>query len=324
MKKTITLLTLSTIMNLSAQQMHPVQYTRNDGISIATNVYTPAGYDNTKKYPAIVVAHPNGGVKEQVAGLYAELLAKQSYIVIVPDAAYQGASGGTPRNVDTPSSRTADLHAAADFISTYAGVDANRIGILGICGGGGYTLNAAKTDKRFKAVATLSMFNTGLVRRNGFKNSQVATIQQRLKEASEAREEEARGGEVRYVGNMPKMSKEEVAKMPFELYREGYEYYLETHAHPNSTFRYTQSSLLDLMRFDATDQIELINQPLLMLAGSKADTRDMTEDAFAKAVNAQAKELYLLEGATHIQTYWKEPYVTQAVKKLTEFFKKNL
>ena len=324
MKKTITLLTLSTIMNLSAQQMHPVQYTRNDGISIAANVYTPAGYDNTKKYPAIVVAHPNGGVKEQVAGLYAELLAKQGYIVIAPDAAYQGASGGTPRNVDTPSSRTADLHAAADFISTYAGVDANRIGILGICGGGGYTLNAAKTDKRFKAVATLSMFNTGLVRRNGFKNSQVATIQQRLKEASEAREEEARGGEVRYVGNMPKMSKEEVAKMPFELYREGYEYYLETHAHPNSTFRYTQSSLLDLMRFDATDQIELINQPLLMLAGSKADTRDMTEDAFAKAVNAQAKELYLLEGATHIQTYWKEPYVTQAVKKLTEFFKKNL
>ena len=324
MKKIITLLTLNTIMNLSAQQMHPVQYTRNDGISIAPNVYTPAGYDNTKKYPAIVVAHPNGGVKEQVAGLYAELLAKQGYIVIVPDAAYQGASGGTPRNVDTPSSRTADLHAAADFISTYAGVDANRIGILGICGGGGYTLNAAKTDKRFKAVATLSMFNTGLVRRNGFKNSQVATIQQRLKEASEAREEEARGGQVRYVGNMPKMSKEEVAKMPFELYREGYEYYLETHAHPNSTFRYTQSSLLDLMRFDATDQIELINQPLLMLAGSKADTRDMTEDAFAKAVNAQPKELYLLEGATHIQTYWKEPYVTQAVKKLTEFFKKNL
>ena len=324
MKKTITLLNLTTIMNLSAQQMHPVQYTRNDGISIAANVYTPAGYDNTKKYPAIVVAHPNGGVKEQVAGLYAELLAKQGYIVIAPDAAYQGASGGTPRNVDTPSSRTADLHAAADFISTYAGVDANRIGILGICGGGGYTLNAAKTDKRFKAVATLSMFNTGLVRRNGFKNSQVATIQQRLKEASEAREEEARGGQVRYVGNMPKMSKEEVAKMPFELYREGYEYYLETHAHPNSTFRYTQSSLLDLMRFDTTDQIELINQPLLMLAGSKADTRDMTEDAFAKAVNAQAKELYLLEGATHIQTYWKEPYVTQAVKKLTEFFKKNL
>lgn len=311
-------------MNLSAQQMHPVQYTRNDGISIAANVYTPAGYDKTKKYPAIVVAHPNGGVKEQVAGLYAELLAKQGYIVIAPDAAYQGASGGAPRNVDTPSSRTADLHAAADFISTYAGVDANRIGILGICGGGGYTLNAAKTDKRFKAVATLSMFNTGLVRRNGFKNSQVTTIQQRLKEASQAREEEARGGEVRYVGNMPKMSKEEVAKMPFELYREGYEYYLETHAHPNSTFRYTQSSLLDLMRFDATDQIELINQPLLMLAGSKADTRDMTEAAFAKAVNAQPKELYLLEGASHIQTYWKEPYVTQAVNKLTEFFKKNL
>ena len=130
--------------------IHPVTYTLN-GLKIAANVYTPAGYEATKKYPAVVVAHPNGGVKEQVAGLYAQRLAEKGYITITADASYQGASEGTPRNVDKPFYRTEDIHGMADYISAYPGVDANRIGALGICGGGGYTLNAAKSDKRFKA-----------------------------------------------------------------------------------------------------------------------------------------------------------------------------
>lgn len=156
--------------------IHPVTYTLN-GLKIAANVYTPAGYEATKKYPAVVVAHPNGGVKEQVAGLYAQRLAEKGYITIAADASYQGASEGTPRNVDKPQFRTEDIHGMADYISTYPGVDTNRIGALGICGGGGYTLNAAKSDKRFKAVATLSMFNSGQVRRNGFMNTQLDSIQ---------------------------------------------------------------------------------------------------------------------------------------------------
>ena len=145
--------------------IHPVTYTLN-GLKIAANVYTPAGYEATKTYPAVVVAHPNGGVKEQVAGLYAQRLAEKGYITIAADAAYQGASEGQPRNVDKPYYRTEDIHGMADYISSYPGVDAARLGVLGICGGGGYTLNAAKSDKRFKAVATLSMFNSGQVRRN--------------------------------------------------------------------------------------------------------------------------------------------------------------
>ena len=122
-----------------------------------------------KKYPAIVVAHPNGGVKEQVAGLYAQRLAEQGYITITADAAYQGASGGQPRNVDKPAYRIEDIHGMADFITRYPGVDVARLGLLGICGGGGYSLAAAKTDKRFKSIATLSMFNSGRVRRNGYR-----------------------------------------------------------------------------------------------------------------------------------------------------------
>ena len=294
-----------------------------NGIDIAANVYTPANYDASGKYPAVVVAHPNGGVKEQVAGLYAQRLAEQGYITVTADAAYQGASGGEPRNVDKPANRIEDIHGMANFISQYAGVDTTRLGLLGICGGGGYSLAAAQTDKRFKSIATVSMFNSGRVRRNGYVDSQLATIQERLKQASDARAQEAAGGKISYVGDA-KLTDEQIAKLPFDLYREGFDYYGKTHAHPNSTFRYTMSSLLDLMRFDATNQIELIDKPLLMIAGSKADSLYMSEEAFAKATGAKDKELFKIDGATHIETYWKQPYVNQAVEKLTQFYSKSL
>lgn len=294
-----------------------------NGLDIAANVYTPANYDSNKKYPAVVIAHPNGGVKEQVAGLYAQRLAEQGYIAIAADAAYQGASGGEPRNVDKPAHRIEDIHGMADFITQYAGVDAKRLGLLGICGGGGYSLKAAQTDKRFKSVATLSMFDSGLVRRNGYQDSQLDTIQQRLKAASDARAQEAAGGEVIYVGDA-KLTDEQIAKLPFELYRQGFEYYGKTHAHPNSTFRYTLSSLLDLMRFDAASNMDLINQPLLMIAGSKADSLYMTEKAFKGATGTTEKTLFKIDGATHIETYWVPKYVDQAVNQLVPFYGKTL
>ncbi|MDD2467963.1 MAG: alpha/beta hydrolase [Desulfobulbus sp.] len=302
--------------------IQPVTYKLN-GIDISANVYTPASYEASKKYRAVVVAHPNGGVKEQVAGLYAQRLAEQGYITITADAAYQGASGGQPRNVDKPAFRIEDIHGMADFISQYAGVDTARLGLLGICGGGGYSLAAAQTDKRFKSIATVSMFNSGRVRRNGYVDSALNTIQTRLQQASEARAQEAAGGTILYSGDA-NLTDEQIAKLPFDLYRQGYEYYWKTHAHPNSTFKFTTSSLLDLMRFDATNQIELIDKPLLMIAGSKADSLYMTEDAFAKATGTKDKELFLIEGATHIETYWKQPYVDQIVEKLTQFYGKSL
>lgn len=304
--------------------IHPVTYNIK-GIVIVANVYTPANYDPLKKYPALVIAHPNGGVKEQVAGLYAQRLAEQGYITITADAVYQGGSGGTPRYVDKPANRIEDIHAMADFISLYKGVDTSRLGLLGICGGGGYSLKAAQSDKRFKALATLSMFNSGLVRRNGFMNSQVSTIQERLKKASDARVLEAAGGEVLYANSSTTpLTDEQIAKLPFDLYREGYIYYGKTHAHPNSSSNYTLSSLMDLMTFDANRNTDLINQPLLMIAGSKADTKYMTDDVFSKAINAKSKDLFVIDGATHIETYWKPEYVLQAVNKLVSFYQNNL
>ena len=276
--------------------IHPVSY-EVGGIGVVANIYTPANYDSSKEYVAIVVAHPNGGVKEQVAGLYAQRLAELGYITIAADARYQGASGGEPRNTDRPANRIEDIHGMVDFISQYPGVDASRIGALGICGGGGYTLGAAQ---------------------GGFQGSQINTIQQRLTQAAEARNEEAKG-KVLYTGEM-NVSDEEAAKLPFALYRDGYEYYFKTHAHPNSTFRYTMSSLLDLMTWDATDHIDLIDQPLLLIAGSDADTKYMSDEAFEKATGTKDKEMYLIPGAEHIKTYFVPEYVNLAVNKMKDFF----
>ena len=165
------------------------------------------------------------------------------------DAAYQGKSEGEPRNTDKPQNRVEDIHRAIDYIVNYKGVDRTRVGILEICGGGGYTLRALQTDKRIKAVATLSAFNTGIVRKNGFLDSQINTITERLEEAK---------------------------KMPFDLYKDGYEYYGITHKHTGSSFAYTVSSNIDLFSFNARVGMEMINQPLLMMAEKMADTLYMT------------------------------------------------
>ena len=205
-------------------------------------------------------------------------------------------------------------------------MNAERLGALGICGGGGYTLNAAKSDKRIKAVATLSMFNSGEVRRNGYMNTGLDTIAERLKAASDARAKEVTTGEISFAGTVDfdALTDESIAKISTDLYREGMLYYGRTHRHANSTFAYTTSSLMDLMTWDARDQIELIDQPLLMMAGEKADSLYMTEEAFAAATGTKDKELFKIPGATHIRTYFVPEYVDAAVGKLKEFFGRTL
>lgn len=306
----------------------PVRYTLN-GNEIAANVYTPANYDPSKKYAAVVVSHPNGGVKEQTAGLYAQRLARQGYVTIAADASYQGASGGTPRNLDIPQNRINDVRGMVDYISQYPGVDPSRIGALGICGGGGYTFAAAQSDKRIKAAATLSLFNTGRVRRLGYQDSQMTTVQERLKRASEAREKFAMTGETGYEGPSGTQTRQQIEEamshlQPGTLYHDGLEYYGITHAHPNSVSRYTTASLMDLMTWDATTYADLIECPLLIMSGSKSDSDYMSREAYVKATAARDKEYFVIEGASHIQTYYVPEYVDAAVGRLTEFFGKNL
>lgn len=307
--------------------IHPVKYDLN-GNEIAANVYTPANYDPAKKYAAVVVSHPNGGVKEQTAGLYAQRLAGLGYIAIAADASYQGASGGEPRNLDIPQNRINDVRGMVDYISTYPGVDADRIGALGICGGGGYTFAALQSDKRIKAGATLSLFNTGRVRRLGYQDSQMTTVQERLKRASEAREKFVLIGETAYEGPTGTQTREEIEAamshlQPGTLYHDGLEYYGITHAHPNSVSRYTTASLMDLMTWDATTFADLIDCPLLIMSGSKSDSDYMSREAYIKA-GTKDKEYYQIKGASHIQTYYVPEYVEDVVGKLKEFFGNKL
>lgn len=307
--------------------IHPVHYNLN-GNEIAANIYTPADYDPAKKYAAVVVSHPNGGGKEQTAGLYAQRLAGLGYVAIAADASYQGASGGTPRNLDVPQNRINDVRGMVDYISTYPGVDANRIGALGICGGGGYTFAALQSDKRIKAGATLSLFNTGRVRRLGYQDSQMTSVQERLRRASEAREKFVLTGETVYEGPTGTQSCEEIEEamsrlQPGTLYHDGLEYYGITHAHPNSTSRYATAGLMDLMTWDATDHADLIDCPLLIMSGGKSDSDYMSREAYIKA-GTKDKEYFVIDGASHIQTYYVPEYVDAAVNKLKEFFGKNL
>lgn len=299
-----------------------VKYTV-DGIDVVANVYTPAGYDRTKSYAAVVVAHPNGGSKDQVAGLYAQRLAEAGFVTMAFDARYQGESGGEPRRTDKPANRIGDIMGAVDYIQNYPGVDRERIGALGICGGGGYTFAASQADKRIKAVATLSLFNTGDVRRNGYMRTQMGNIAERLLDASLARQKEAAGAEPEIAGFM-NWTPEEARKIDVDLYRDGYFYYGVTHKSPNAPGTYLKSSLMDMMAWDATDHADLITQPLLVIAGSIADSRYMSEEAFAKATSTADKELFLVPGATHIRTYFVEEYVQQISAKLREFFRGRL
>ena len=303
--------------------IHAISYYLN-GIKIAANVYTPAGYDENKKYPAMTVAHPNGGVKEQVAGLFAEKLAEAGYIAITADAAYQGGSEGMPRNLDSPESRVNDIHGMVDVLMVYPGVDTDRIGMLGICGGGGYTLKAAQSEDRVKVVATLSAFNTGIVRLNGLNNADIDTIDTRLKAASDARTNEAKTGEVVYPAPRGQISKEQIDAMPDGLYKDGMYYYGVGYAHKRSGGQTPVKCLLDLINFDARHNMNLIKKPLLMMAGSEADTLYMTKDCFDLATGTDNKELFIIDGARHIETYYVEEYVNKEVNKLLEFLTKNL
>ncbi len=296
---------------------------RNMGTSIAANLFKPPGFDERKRYPAIVVTHPFGGVKEQTAGLYAQHLAEEGYISVAYDASYQGESGGKPRLIEVPAQRLDDISCAIDYLVQQPQVDPDRIGSLGICAGGSYAMCNATTELRVKAVATVSMFNLGDARRRAMGRLSYEERMKRLKDAGEQRSKEARGEPIRLVQVSPDSAAEFTDSTPV-LYREGYEYYMTPRGkHPNSPNRYMFSSLPLQMAFFPFDQVETISpRPILMVVGGKADTKFWSDEVYSKA--QEPKELFVVDGATHIDMYDKPQFVAPAVAKLKEFFDKYL
>lgn len=293
---------------------------RNKAVEIAGHLHLPENFSEDKKYPALVGIHPAGGVKEQTIGHYAKRLAEHGFVTVVYDSSYQGASGGEPRLLEDPTTRVEDARCAADFLTTLPFVDSERMGVFGMCAGGGYAISVAQTERRFKAVATVSAAPMGEGSR-GFLGHMSPVAEQigTLKMVAQQRTAEARGAEPLYAPFVPE-TLEEINESTPDLLREGYDYYRTPRGqHPNSKGRFLLAGMDKMFAFSAFDQIpELLTQPMLLIAGSKADTKVFSDQAYE--LSKGPKELFVVEGATHIAMYDVPQYVDQAIPKMVEFF----
>lgn len=178
----------------------------NNDITLSANVYFPENFDASRTHPTIVVVHPGGGVKEQTAGLYALTLAGEGFVTMAFDASHQGASGGMPRFVDDPMKRVVDVYSAVDYLTSLPYVDAERIGALGVCAGSGIAVKASMTERRIKAIATVSAVDVGAATRKGWDGqSAEADLVTTLDAVAKQRTAEAAGGAPVYVNYVPKL-----------------------------------------------------------------------------------------------------------------------
>src|SRR5215217_524324 len=259
-----------------------VEFKKND-ITLAGNVYYPKGFNRNQKYAAIVVVHPGGGVKEQTAGLYARKLAEEGFVTLAFDAAHQGASG--------------------------------------VCAGSGTTVKAAMTERRIKALGTVSAVDVGAATRKGWdgKAAESALIET-LEAVAKQRSAEAAGAAPVYVNYVPKIGD---TTAPRDL-QEAANYYLTPRGqHPNSTNQMLMTSISTLASFTGFEGAEtFLTQPLLMVAGSEAGSLWHSQELHAKAAS-EAKELFIIDGATHMDLYDGDGS-SIAARKLAPFCKSNL
>lgn len=294
----------------------------NPAIDMAAVINFPEGFDKSKSYPAVIVSHPGGGVKEQTAGTYAKKLAEQGFVTIAYDASYQGESGGLPRQTENPSVRTEDVSAVLDYLTTLPYVDGDRIGAMGICAGAGYTANAAINDPRIKAVGTVSAVNIGQMFRNGWDNNvKDADAEPLIKIGADARTADAKGGEPTRFPLAPLNE----ADAPNEELRQAWEYYHTPRAeYPTSPGYMTARSLDQIVPYDAYSKAEaFLTQPLQIVAGSEAGSKWMSDDLYKRAASTD-KHFHVVEGSNHMQLYDGEKEVAEAVGVLGPFFRKNL
>lgn len=291
-------------------------------IDMVGDLYFPANYSPAKKYAAIIVGHPFGGVKEQTSGLHARKLAEIGYVTLAFDASYYGESGGYPRRMESPEVRVDDFSAAVDFLTNHPAVEADKIGVIGICGGGCYSVSATQIDHRIKALVTISMYDMGRARRQGIGDTQ--TYQQRmsiLDEIGRQRTAEYGGAARKDIRALPEKVDENTPKFAIDFL----DYYdnPERGQHPNSTGYYSYTSLAPMMNFFPFTQIETISpRPLLFIVGENAVSKYFSEDAYEKA--AEPKELFVVPGATHVDLYDQPEYLKITLPKLDTFFKQYL
>lgn len=294
----------------------------NPTITMSAVIHFPPGFDEKKGYPAIVVSHPGGGVKEQTAGIYAKKLAEQGFITLAYDRSYQGESGGTPRQLENPYISTEDVSTAVDYLTTLPYVDKDRIGAMGICAGAGYTANAAIQDRRIKAIGTVSAVNIGSMFRNGWENTVQSIDALPLIEAgSNARTSDAQGKGYATMPLAPMQEKD----APNEELRQAWEYYHTPRAQCVTAPGFaTLRSLNQIITYDAYHMADIyLTQPIQIIVGSQAGSKWMSDDLYDRAASTD-KAVHVVEGANHMDLYDGQKYIDEAVSVLAPFFKAKL
>lgn len=278
-----------------------VTFRNRYGIILAADMYIPRNAEG--KLPAIAVSGPFGAVKEQASGLYAQALAERGFLTIAFDPSYTGESDGEPRYVASPDINTEDFCAAVDFLSIRDDVDAERIGILGICGWGGMALNAAAIDTRIKATVTVTMYDMSRVNANGYFDSMNADARYELrKQLNAQRTEDARNGLYALAGGV-------VDPLPVDAPQ----FLKDYHSYYKTERGYHKRSLNSNNGWNKTSSLSFINMPILsysdeirsavlMLHGEKAHSRYFSEDAFKKLKGGN-KELLIIPDASHVDLY---------------------
>lgn len=302
-----------------------VTFKNSYNLQIVGNLVTPKDLVKNAKAPAIIVGHPMGAVKEQSSMLYAQKLAEQGFITLAIDLPFWGESEGLPRNQVAPEMYADAFSAAVDYLGTRDFIDRNRIGVLGICGSGGFAISAAKMDLRFKAVATVSMYDMGAVTRHGLRRS--VTVEQRLAmlaKAAEQRYDELSTGTLQFLNYLPAQPGKETDPVT----REFWDFYRTPrgiHIPHGSTLELTQNRALTsevrFVNFNPFNDIETISpRPLLFISGDQAHSKEFSEDAYQRA--AEPKELAWVPGAGHVDLYDRVNLIPWT--KLTAFFTRNL
>ncbi|NED37145.1 alpha/beta hydrolase [Streptomyces sp. SID8499] len=290
---------------------------------VAAHLRLPDGFDPSKKYPAIICAHPISSCKEQTSGsIYAERLTEQGYVTLAFDASHQGQSGGEPRYLEDPATRVEDFRCAVDYLMTLDYVDEDRVGVLGVCGGGGYAANATMTDHRIKALGTVVAANYGRIMRE---SGALAT----LEALGRQRTAEARGAEAlltTYIPDSPE-EREQAGVTDVDIVN-AVEYYRTPRAQsPNSPNKLRFSGLEAALGFDAFHLAEvLLTQPLQVVVGDVPGAFGSYRDGWElfNRARSEKKDILVVQGASHYDLYDQPKYVDQALEKLTAFFGENL
>ncbi len=279
-----------------------VTFKNRYGIELSGDLYTPKN-KGTQKLPAIAVSGPFGAVKEQSSGLYAQTLAERGFIALAFDPSYTGESGGEPRYVASPDINTEDFSAAVDFLSNLPNADADKIGIVGICGFGGFALNAAAIDTRIKATVTSTMYDMSRVNTYGYFDKMTPEERYELKKALNAQR----------TADYKNKSYARAGGVVDPLPDDAPQFVKDYHAYYKTDRGYHKRSLNSNDGWNKTSSLSFINMPILqhsneiksavlMLHGEKAHSRYFSEDAFKK-LTGDNKKLMIIKGASHTDLY---------------------